>query len=61
MSTEEEGIMELTEFIHSSFTTDLKGGLLPWLMNSALPAGTLQANAMEMKHLAEKRSSGAPS
>ena len=57
MSTEEEGVMEMTEFIFQ----DLKGGLPPWLMNAALPAGTLQANAMEMKHLAEKRSSGAPS
>ena len=53
-STEEEGVMEMTEFIFQ----DLKGGLPPWLMNAALPAGTLQANAMEMKHLAKRRSSG---
>jgi hypothetical protein len=58
MSTEEEGIMELTEFIHLSRPTSREGGLLPWLMNSALPAGTLQANVMEMKHLAKKRSNG---
>ena len=52
MSTEEEGVMEMTEFIFQ----DLKGGLSPSLMNSALAPGTLQANAMEMKHLAKKRS-----
>ena len=51
MSTEEDGIMEMTEFIFQ----DLKGGLPPGLMNAALPAGTLQANAMEMKHLARNR------
>ena len=55
MSSEEEGVMEMTEFIFQ----DLKGGLPPWLMNAALPAGTLQTNAMEMKYLAKKRSSAA--
>ena len=39
-STEEEGIMEMTEFIFQ----DLKGSLGPGLMNMALPAGTLKAN-----------------
>ena len=51
MSTEEEDVMEMTEFIFQ----DLKGGLPPGLMNAALPAGTLKANEMEMKHLARNR------
>jgi len=46
MSTE-EGVMEMTEFIFQ----DLQGYLPPCLLNAALPLGTLQANAMEMKHL----------
>lgn len=55
MSAEEQGVMEMTEFVFQ----DLKGSLPPCLMNAALPAGTLQANAMEMKHLKMKRSSSA--
>ena len=51
MSTEEEDVMEMTEFIFQ----DLKGGLPPGLMNAALPAGTLKANEMEMKLLARNR------
>ena len=51
MSAEEEGVMEMTEFIFQ----DLKGSLPPGLMNAALPAGTLQANAMEMDILKGKK------
>ena len=51
MSAEEEGVMEMTEFIFQ----DLKGSLPPGLMNAALPAGTLQANAMEMDILKRKK------
>ena len=51
MSAEEEGVMEMTEFIFQ----DLKGSLPPGLMNAALPAGTLQANAMEMNILKGKK------
>ena len=49
-STEEEGVMEMTEFIFQ----DLKGSIGPGLMNMALPAGTLKANEMEMKILKGK-------
>jgi hypothetical protein len=35
MSEEEDNVMEMTEFIFQ----DLKGGIPPSLMNSALPAG----------------------
>ena len=50
MSDEEEGVMEMTEFIFQ----DLGGSLPPGLMNAALPAGTLKANEMEMNILKGK-------
>ena len=51
MSETEEGVMEMTEFIFQ----DLKGGLPPSLLNAALPAGTLETNKTEMKHLLAKK------
>uniref|UniRef100_A0A7S0Z2J6 START domain-containing protein n=1 Tax=Hemiselmis tepida TaxID=464990 RepID=A0A7S0Z2J6_9CRYP len=50
MSEEEPGVMEMTEFIFQ----DLGGQIPPPLMNAALPAGTLQANAVEMKGFRDK-------
>eukprot|EP01006_Ploeotia_vitrea_P006667 TRINITY_DN14336_c0_g1_i1.p1 TRINITY_DN14336_c0_g1~~TRINITY_DN14336_c0_g1_i1.p1 ORF type:complete len:230 (+),score=40.08 TRINITY_DN14336_c0_g1_i1:60-749(+) len=50
-STAEQGVMEMTEFIFQ----DLKGGISPSLMNSALPAGTISANKKEMEYLRKKK------
>ena len=47
MSTEEENVMEMTEFIFQ----DLKGGIPPSLMNGALPAGAIATNKKEMEYL----------
>ena len=52
MSSDEEGVMEMVEFIFQ----DLKGSLPTCLMNAALPAGTIAANDIEMKHFKEKKS-----
>ena len=43
--SEEDGVMEMTEFIWQ----DLKGGIPVCLMNAALPAGTVDFNKNEMK------------
>lgn len=53
-STEEEGVMEMTEFVFQ----DLKGSLPPGMMNAALPAGTLKANELEMKHFQARAAGG---
>jgi len=45
--SEEDGVMEMTEFIWQ----DLKGGIPVCLMNAALPAGTVDFNKNEMKLL----------
>ena len=50
MSKEEDNVMEMTEFIFQ----DLKGGIPPSLMNSALPAGTIDFNKKEMEYLKKK-------
>ena len=50
MSKEEDDVMEMTEFIFQ----DLKGGIPPALMNSALPAGTIATNKKEMEYLNKK-------
>mmetsp|Transcript_26866 Transcript_26866/g.52395 ORF Transcript_26866/g.52395 Transcript_26866/m.52395 type:complete len:235 (+) Transcript_26866:187-891(+) len=50
MSSEEDNVMEMTEFIFM----DLKGQIPPKLMNIALPGGTIDTNANEMKHFKEK-------
>ena len=50
MSKEEDDVMEMTEFIFQ----DLKGGIPPALMNSALPAGTIATNKKEMEYLKNK-------
>ena len=50
MSKEEENVMEMTEFIFQ----DLKGGIPPSLMNSALPGGTIATNKKEMEYFKKK-------
>ena len=50
MSKEQEGVMEMTEFIFQ----DLKGGVPVCLMNAALPIGTVKTNEIEMKHFKSK-------
>jgi hypothetical protein len=55
MSVEEDGVMEMTEFIFM----DLKGKLPVWLLNSALPAGTIDTNRKEMAYLKKKKATAA--
>ncbi|CAE8705341.1 unnamed protein product [Polarella glacialis] len=55
MSAEEDGVMEMTEFIFM----DLKGKLPVWLLNFALPAGTIDTNRKEMAYLNKKKATAA--
>lgn len=48
-----QSVCELTEFVFQ----DLGGGIPPWLMNAALPAGTINVNIDELKYFKSKKAS----
>ncbi|KAJ3317165.1 putative tRNA pseudouridine synthase Pus10 [Boothiomyces sp. JEL0866] len=50
MSKDDPSVMTMTEFIFQ----DLRGGLPAWLLNAALPIGTIKTNENEMKSILGK-------